>query len=380
MRPFFAEYHQKFREEVRQFALKELAPLSRTAEENETFPRQLWKTLGQSGYLGIRFPRAYGGMGEGMVTYCIFMEEINKVSAGLAAGIGLQAGMAVLPVYLFGNEDQRQRWLVPAIQGEKVSAFALSEPGAGSDAAGIKCSAERDGDQYVINGTKLFITNGGIADFVVVAAKTDPAKGAKGITLFVVEKGAPGFIQGRKLPKMATRASETAELHFDRCRIPAENRLSEEGVGFVHLMNSLNEGRLSCAASALGVASAAFNDALEYSKKRKAFGQVIGTFQAIQFSFADMSMDIEAGALLTYSGAWKADQGLEYTLEASWAKLYTSEMVQRVATKALQVFGGYGFIRDYPMERYYREARLWELVEGTSEIQRLIISRRLGLK
>ena len=380
MDPYFTEEHRNFREEVHRFALRELAPLSDAAEENETFPKQLWKTLGQTGYLGIRFPKEYGGMGEGLVTYCIFIEEMNKVSAGLSAGIGLQAGMATLPVYLFGDEEQRQRWLVPAIRGEKISAFGLTEPGTGSDAGNIQCSAKNDGKGYVINGTKLFITNGGIADFVVVAAKTDPSKGVKGITLFVVEKGTPGFTPKRKLRKMATRGSETAELLFEDCRVPHKNRLGEEGVGFIHLMKSLNEGRLSCAASALGIATSAFDEALAYAKNRQAFGQRIGTFQAIQFYFADMSMEIEAGRLLTYSGAWKADQGMDYTLEASWAKLYTSEMVQRVANKAVQVFGGYGFIRDFPVERYYREARLWEIVEGTSEIQRLIISRRLGLR
>ena len=233
---------------------------------------------------------------------------------------------------------------------------------------------------YTLNGRKIFITNGGIADFVVVAAKTAPEKGARGISLFVVERGTPGFIQGRKLKKMATRASETAELIFENCRIPAQNLLGEENVGFVNLMKSLNEGRLSCAASALGIAGAAMEEALKYAKSRKAFGQTIGTFQGIQFSFADMSMDLEASRLLIYYGAWKADQGEDYTLDASRAKLYASEMVQRVTSKALQVFGGYGFLRDYPMERYYREARMWEIVEGTSEIQRMIIARGLGLR
>ena len=380
MEAFFTEKHYRFREEVRLFARKELEPLSAVAEEKETFPEELWRTMGKSGYLGIRFPKEYGGMGEGMVTYCIFIEEMNKVSAGLTAGISLQAGISTLPVYLFGNEKQRQRWLVPAIRGEKVSAFGLSEPGAGSDAAAIETTAQRDGDIYTLNGKKLFITNGGIADFVVVAAKTAPEKGAKGITLFVVEKGAPGFIQGRKLKKLATRASETAELIFENCRIPAQNRLGEENFGFIKLMKSLNEGRLSCAASALGIAEAAMEEALKYAKNRKAFGRTIGTFQGIQFSFADMSVDVEAARLLIYHGAWKADRGEEYTLEASRAKLFASEMVQRVASKALQVFGGYGFLREYPMERYYREARLWEIVEGTSEIQRMIIARGLGLK
>jgi len=380
MEAFFTEKHYRFREEVRLFARKELEPLSAVAEEKETFPEELWRTMGKSGYLGIRFPKEYGGMGEGMVTYCIFIEEMNKVSAGLTAGISLQAGISTLPVYLFGNEKQRQRWLVPAIRGEKVSAFGLSEAGAGSDAAAIETTAQRDGDIYTLNGKKLFITNGGIADFVVVAAKTAPEKGAKGITLFVVEKGAPGFIQGRKLKKLATRASETAELIFENCRIPAQHRLGEENFGFIKLMKSLNEGRLSCAASALGIAEAAMEEALKYAKNRKAFGRTIGTFQGIQFSFADMSVDVEAARLLIYDGAWKADRGEEYTLEASRAKLFASEMVQRVASKALQVFGGYGFLREYPMERYYREARLWEIVEGTSEIQRMIIARGLGLK
>ncbi|MBW1785555.1 MAG: acyl-CoA dehydrogenase family protein [Deltaproteobacteria bacterium] len=380
MDPFFTEKQRLFRQEVRAFAKKELTPFAEAAEETETFPMELWKILGQSGYLGIRFPEEYGGMGEGLVSYCIFIEEMNRVSAGLTAGIGLQAGMATLPVYLFGNEDQRQQWLVPAIRGEKVSAFALTEPGAGSDAANIACTAKREGDDYVINGTKLFITNGGIADFVVVAAKTDPSKGVKGITLLVVEKGTSGFAVVRKLRKMATRGSETAELSFKDCRVPGRNRLGQEGVGFVNLMKSLNEGRLSCAASALGIAHSAFNEALNYAKRRKAFGKSIGALGAIQSYLANMSMDIEAGRLLTYNGAWMADQEQEYTKEASWAKLYTSEMVQRVANKAVQVFGGYGFIRDYAVERHYREARLWEIVEGTSEIQRLIIARNLGLK
>lgn len=380
MDSFFTAKHYAFREEVRAFARRELEPLSAEAEETETFPMGLWKTLGDSGYLGIRFPGEYGGMGEGMVTYCIFIEEMNRVSAGLTAGISLQAGISTLPVYLFGDEEQRQRWLVPAIRGEKVSAFGLTEPSAGSDAAAIETTAVRSGDSYTLNGRKIFITNGGIADFVVVAAKTALDKGARGISLFVVEKGTPGFIQGRKLKKMATRASETAELFFENCRIPAENRLGDENVGFVNLMKSLNEGRLSCAACAQGIAGAAMEEALKYAKTRKAFGQTIGTYQAIQFSFADMSMDLEASRLLIYHGAWKADQGEDYTMEASRAKLYSSEMVQRVTSKALQVFGGYGFLRDYPMERYYREARMWEIVEGTSEIQRMIQARGLGLR
>lgn len=372
--------HQKFRKEVREFAVKELKPLAAAAEESETFPKELWKTMGKSGYLGIRYPKEYGGMGEGMTMHCIYIEEMNKVSAGLTAGIGLIGGVATLPVYLMGSEEQKQRWLVPTLRGEKVSAFGLTEPGAGSDAAAIECTARKEGDSYVINGTKLFITNGGYGDFVIVAAKTDPKKGAKGITLFVVEKGTPGFVQSRKLKKLATRGSETAELHFENCRVPAQNRLGEENVGFINLMKSLNEGRLACAAAALGIASVALDEALQFAKTRRAFGQAIGSFQGIQFSFADMSMDLEAGRLLTYSGCWKADQGHEYTIEASWAKLYTSEMVKRVTDKALRVFGGRGFLRDFPMERYYREAALWELVEGTSEVQRIIIARGLGLK
>jgi len=375
----FEQKHVRFREEIRQFALEKLKPLAEEAEETETFPKELWKTMGKSGYLGIRYPKKYGGMGEGMVTNCIYIEEMNKVSAGLAAGIGLMGNVATLPIYLLGNEEQKQRWLVPALRGEIVSAFGLTEPGAGSDAAGIECSARKTGGSYVLNGTKLFITNGGYADIVIVAAKTNPQKGAKGISLFVVEKGTPGF-QGRKLKKMATRGSETAELTFENCRVPVQNRLGEEDVGFINLMKALNEGRLACAASALGIASAAFAEALQFAKSRKAFGKTIGSFQGMQFCFADMSMDLEAGRLLIYNGAWKGDQGQEYTLEAAWAKLYTSEMVKRVTSKALQVFGGRGFLRDYPMERFYREAAMWEIVEGTSEIQRIIIARGLGLK
>lgn len=375
----FDEKNIKFREEVRQFALEKLKPLAEEAEETETFPKHLWKTMGESGYLGIRYPKKYGGMGEGMVTNCIYIEEMNKVSAGLAAGIGLMGNVATLPIYLLGNEEQKQRWLVPALRGEMVSAFGLTEPGAGSDAASIECKARRSGDSYVLNGTKMFITNGGYADIVIVAAKTDSKKGAKGITLFVVEKGTPGF-QGRKLKKMATRGSETAELKFADCQVSVQNRLGEENVGFINLMKSLNEGRLAVASSALGIASAALEEALQFAKSRKAFGKTIGSFQGMQFSFADMSMDLEAARLLTYNAAWKADQGREYTMEAAWAKLYTSEMVKRVTSKALQVFGGRGFLRDYPMERFYREAAMWEIVEGTSEIQRIIIARGLGLR
>jgi len=371
--------HIKFREEIRQFALKNLKPLAADAEETETFPKELWKIMGKSGYLGIRYPKKYGGLGEGLVANCIYIEEMNKVSAGLAAGIGLMGNVATLPIYLLGSEEQKQRWLVPALRGELVSAFGLTEPGAGSDAAGIECSARKTENCYILNGTKIFITNGGYADIVIVAAKTNPQKGAKGISLFVVEKGTPGF-QGKKLKKMATRGSETAELMFDNCRVPLHNILGEEDVGFINLMKSLNEGRLACAASALGIASAAFAEALQFAKERRAFGKMIGSFQGMQFAFADMSMDLEAGRLLTYHGAWKGDQGHEYTMEAAWAKLYTSEMVKRVTSKALQVFGGRGFLRDYPMERFYREAAMWEIVEGTSEIQRIIIARGLGLR
>lgn len=375
----FKEEHKMLREAIRNFAEKEIAPLVEEAETKEKFPLELFPKMGSLGYLGIRYPAKYGAAEMGKVGECIVVEEVARICGGISAGLMIQSGMGTSLISDYGSEEQRLKYLVPAIKGQRIGAFALTEPDAGSDAAAIQTRAVKDNNSYILNGTKTFITNGPICDFAAVAAYTDKSKGPRaGVSVFIVERGTPGFT-GRKLYKMGNRSAETGELTLDNCHIPRENLIGEEGKGFPYLMAGLGGGRVSHAARSLGVATAAFEASLKYAQERVQFGQPIGKFQTIAFKLARMAMEMEAAKWLTYYSAWLYDKKAKYMKQAAMAKLFASEMVVNVTNEACQIHGGYGYMMDYPVQRYYRDARLYPITEGTSEIQQLVISRELGL-
>lgn len=376
---FLTSDHLLFRDSLREFVEREVAPVADALDEKETFPWELFCRLAKLGYLGVRFPEEYGGSGGDNVMYCLLCEELARGWLSLAAGVAAQTSIGTMPILRSGTEEQKRKYLPPAIRGEKVAAFALSEPGAGSDVAAIHTTAVRDGDSYVLNGSKTFTTNGPVADFLVVAAKTQPEAGIKGISLFVVEAETPGFIRGKKLKKLGTWASETGELFFEECRVPAETLLGEEGRGFINLMQTLTEGRVMTASLAIGIARAALEAALAYAKERVQFGQPIGKFQGMQFRLADMATELEAAKHLVYHAARLSDKGAPFGKEASMAKLFATEVANRLTSEASVVFGGYGYMMEYPVQRYFRDARFLLYGEGTSDIQRIIIARELGL-
>ncbi len=374
----FTEEQNMFRDTVVEFGKREIEPLIEEYEKKEEFPKELFPKLGEMGFLGIVFPEEYGGVGLDKVTECIFAEEMGRINAGIAMCVNAHTGLALFPIYKFGTEDQKQRYLVPGIAGQKIGALGLTEPNAGSDARSIRTQAVKQGSKYILNGTKTWITNGCMADFAVVAAYTDKSKRGEGISLFIVERGFPGFKVGNKIHKLGHKTADTGELIFDNCEVPEENLLVGEG-GFDRAMATLLGARITHAAKSVGMARAAFEYALQYSKEREAFGRPICKFQAISFKLADMAVKIETAKLLVYKAAWLYSQGKRCVKEASMAKLYASEVVQWVATEAVQVLGGYGYGVEYPVERYYRDAKLASITEGTSEIQHIIIARELGL-
>lgn len=375
----FSEEQELFRKTVSKFANKEVAPLVDELEQREEFPAGILKRMGELRFLGIPYPEKYGGSGGDVVTLCIFLEEIACVSATVATATAVQINGVAAPVFLFGTEDQKEKFLVPSIKGEKIGAIAMTEPEAGSDSSSIRTSAKKVADGYVIDGTKIFCTNAGIADLLFVTAVTDRKKGVKGISIFVIERGTPGLIVGKTIKKLGLHGVGTYEVAFEECRLGSDTVLGEEDKGFYNLMKSVERNRIGVAAIAVGLARAAFDHALRHAKERIQFGKPIGAFQGIQFMLADMAMEIEMATLMTYKAAWMDDQGMRCNKEASIAKLNASQMVNRVAYNALQVFGGYGYMTEYPLERYFRDARAFEIFEGTSEIQRVIISRELGL-
>ena len=375
----FSEDQELFRRTASQFARKEVAPLVEELEQREEFPVELLKRMGELGFLGIPYPEKYGGSGGDVVTLCIFLEEIAYVSATVAGAAVVQINGVAAPVFLFGTEDQKEKYLIPSIRGEKIGAIAMTEPDAGSDVASIRTSAKKVADGYVIDGTKIFCTNAGIADLLFVTAVTDRKKGVKGISVFVVETGTLGVTVGKNIKKLGLHGVGTYEVAFEGCRVEPCSLLGEEDKGFYNLMKSVERNRIGVGAIAVGLSRAAFDHALQHARERIQFGKPIGKFQGIQFMLADMAMEIELATLMTYKAAWMDDQGMRCNKEASIAKLYASQMVNRVAYNALQVFGGYGYMTEYPLERYFRDARVFEIFEGTSEIQRVIISRELGL-
>ncbi|MFI5118236.1 MAG: acyl-CoA dehydrogenase [Terriglobales bacterium] len=362
---------------VRDFAEREIAPNVMKWDEPGTFPLETVKELGKLGLMGTIFPTEYGGAGMGYVEYVTAIEELSRVDGSVGIIVAAHTSLCSNHIFIAGNEEQRRKYVPKLATGEFIGAWGLTEPGAGSDAGGARCSAVRRGNNWVLNGTKTFITNGHYADVAVVVAVTDRTAHTHGLSAFVVEKGTKGFRSGKKENKLGLRASDTSELIFEDCEIPAENLLGQEGHGFVDAMKILDGGRISIAALGLGIAQGAYEAALKYSKERKQFGQPISQFQAIAFKLADLATEIDAARLLTHRAAAMKDAGMKTTLESSMAKLYASEVAVKCANEGVQIHGGYGFIKDYPAEKFYRDVKLCTIGEGTSEIQRLVIARQI---
>jgi len=373
----FNEEQHMMRRMVRDFAEKEIAPFIPVMEETEQFPRHIVKKMGEMGLMGIPVPEEWGGVGADFVSYILAINEISKVSATLGVILSVHTSVGTNPILHFGTQEQKQAYVAKLATGEFLGAFALTEPHAGSDASSIRTTAVRKDDAYVLNGNKVFITNGGEADTYIAFAVTDPGKGAKGISAFIVEKDTPGLVVGKKEKKMGLHGSNTTELIFENAIVPAANLLGQEGEGFTIAMANLDKGRIGIAAQALGIAEAALQYATEYARERKQFGQPIGKIQAVGFKLADMATKAEAARLLVYRAAWLCSQGLPCTKEASMAKLFASDAAMKLATEAVQIFGGYGYTREYPVERLFRDAKITQIYEGTNEIQHLVITKQL---
>ncbi len=373
------EEQNLIREMVRSFAENEVAPSAALRDEEESFDRELmFDKLAELGLTGIVFPEEYGGAGSDYISYAIAVEELSRICASTGVTLSAHLSLCANPIYLFGTEDQKQKYLTPLATGEKMGAFGLTEPAAGSDAGGTKATAMREGSEWILNGTKIFITNGGEAETYVVTARTDKdAKKHHGISAFIVEKGTPGFSFGKKEQKMGIRSSPTMELVFENCSIPAENLLGEEGEGFKVAMKTLDGGRIGIASQALGIAQGALDEAVRYAKERKQFDVPISKFQGVQFQLADMATQTNAARFLVYNAAYRASAGLSYSQESAMAKLMASETAMRLTTQAVQILGGYGYTREYPVERMMRDAKITEIYEGTSEIQRIVIGSAL---
>ncbi|MDH3808362.1 MAG: acyl-CoA dehydrogenase [Desulfuromonadales bacterium] len=363
------------RETVRSFAENEVAPSAAERDENERFDRELmFDKVAELGLAGIVFPEEYGGAGGDYISYAIAVEELSRVCASTGVTLSAHLSLGANPVWMFGTEEQKMNFLIPMAEGTKLGAFALTEPSAGSDAGGTRTFAVRDGEEWILNGSKVFITNGGDAETYIVFARTDKdAQKHHGISAFIIDKDTPGFSFGKKEMKMGIRSSLTCELVFENCRIPADRLLGKEGEGFKIAMKTLDGGRIGIAAQALGIAQGAYEAAIDYSRERKQFEQPIASFQGVQFILADMALRIEASRLLVYQSAWRASAGLSYGKESAMAKLSASETAMWVTTKAVQVHGGYGYTREFPVERMMRDAKITEIYEGTSEVQRVVI-------
>ena len=359
---------------VREFAEAELRPVAKELDETGRFPSAILRKAGELGLTGISVGESHGGAGMDHLCYCIALEEIARVCASTSVILSVQNSLYCGAVDHFGTEEQKSRFLVPFARGERIGCYALTEPHAGSNAAALKTKAVRKGDLYVVNGTKAWITNGGVADAGVVFVNTQPEKAEKGITALVIEKGTRGFSIGKEEKKLGIHATACTELVFTDCEVPAQNRLGEEGEGYKIALATLDSGRIGIASQAVGIAQGAFEAALSYARQRQAFGVPIAEFQAIQFMLADMATEIDAARLLARRAAWKQDSGARFSMEASIAKLFASEMATRVTHKAIQIHGGNGYSSEYPVERAYRDARITEIYEGTSEIQRLVIA------
>ncbi|MEI4801079.1 acyl-CoA dehydrogenase AcdA [Bacillus sp. FJAT-51639] len=372
-----SEEHEMIRKMVRDFARNEVAPTAAERDEEERFDRALFDQMAELGLTGIPWPEEYGGIGSDYLAYVIAVEELSRVCASTGVTLSAHTSLAGWPIFKFGTEEQKQKYLRPMAEGKKIGAYGLTEPGSGSDAGGMKTTAKRDGNHYILNGSKIFITNGGIADIYVVFALTDPESKQRGTSAFIVESSTPGFSVGKKESKLGIRSSPTTEIIFEDCRIPAENLLGEEGQGFKIAMQTLDGGRNGIAAQAVGIAQGALAAAADYAKERQQFGKPIAAQQGIGFKLADMATGVEAARLLTYQAAWLESEGLPYGKESAMSKLFAGDTAMKVTTEAVQVFGGYGYTKDYPVERFMRDAKITQIYEGTQEIQRLVISRML---
>ena len=372
--------HEMARTLFREFAEKEVKPLAAEIDQTERFPTETVEKLKKYGFLGIPFPREVGGQGCDTLTYVLCIEELSKVCATTGVIVSAHTSLGTDPIKKFGTPEQQEKYLKKLASGEYLGAFALTEPGAGTDASGQQTKAVLVGDHYVLNGSKIFITNGGQADTYIVFAMTDKSKGTKGISAFIVEKGFPGFSIGKKEDKLGIRASSTTELIFENCIVPKENLLGAEGKGFSIAMQTLDGGRIGIAAQALGIAAGALDEAKKYVNERKQFGRPISQFQNTQFVFADLATKVEAARMLVYKAAMAKDTQKRFSVEAAMAKLFAAETAMEVTTKVVQMFGGYGYTRDYPVERMMRDAKITEIYEGTSEVQRMVISGWMGVK
>jgi len=367
----------QLKKSVREFAEREIAPHVMKWDEEGEFPLTVVKELGKLGLLGVIFPAEYGGAGMGYTEYVAAIEELARVDGSVGIIVAAHTSLCSNHIFVAGNEEQKRKYVPKLASGEFIGAWGLTEPGSGSDAGGARCTAIRKGDNWIINGTKTFCTNGHYADVVVVIAVTDKAAHTHGLSAFLVDKGTKGFRPGKKENKLGLRASDTAELIFEDCVVPASHLLGKEGDGFIDAMRILDGGRISIAALSLGIAQGAFDAALKYSKQRKQFGKAISEFQAIQWKLADMATEIDAARLLTMRAAAMKDAGEKTTMESSMAKLFASETAVKCANEGVQIHGGYGFIKDYPAEKFYRDVKLCTIGEGTSEIQRMVIARQL---
>lgn len=372
-----SKQHEMLRQMYREFAEKEVKPLAAEVDEEERFPFETVEKMAKAGFFGIPVPKEYGGEGGDDLGYAMAVEELSRVCATTGVIVSAHTSLCAWPIMTFGTEEQKQKYLVPLAKGEHLGAFGLTEPNAGTDASMQQTTAVLEGDHYVLNGSKIFITNAGKADTYVVMAMTDKSLGTKGITAFIVEKDFRGFSVGLPEKKLGIRGSSTCELIFEDCIVPVENRLGAEGFGFKIAMKTLDGGRIGIASQALGIAQGALDETVAYVKERKQFGRSIAKFQNTQFVLADLANQIEAARLLVYRAAWMKQNGKPYTVAAAHAKLFAAEAAMRVTTKCVQLYGGYGYTRDYPVERMMRDAKITEIYEGTSEVQRMVISGAL---
>lgn len=362
------------RQMVREFAVNEVKPIAAEIDETERFPMENVKKMAELKMMGIPFPKELGGAGGDVLSYIIAVEELSKACATTGVIVSCHTSLCASLIYENGTTEQKEKYLVPLAKGEKIGAFGLTEPGAGTDAAGQQTTAILDGDNYILNGSKIFITNGGVADTFVVFAMTDKSKGTRGISAFIVEKGFKGFSIGKREEKLGIRASSTTELIFENCIVPKENLIGKEGKGFGIAMKTLDGGRIGIAAQALGIAEGAYEEAVKYMKERKQFGKPLSAFQGLQWMIAEMETKIEAAKLLVYKAAWLKQNKLPYSVNAAKAKLFAAEVAMDVTTKAVQIHGGYGYTKEYPVERMMRDAKITEIYEGTSEVQKMVIA------
>jgi butyryl-CoA dehydrogenase len=372
--------HEMLRQMYRDFAQNEIKPIAAEIDEEERFPWETVKKMGQLGMMGVYFPKEYGGAGADVLAYAMCVEEIGKVCGSTSIVVSSHTSLCCAPIYEFGTEAQKRKYLPDLLQGKKVGAFGLTEPSAGTDASGVQTTAVLDGDHYILNGSKIFITNGGAAQVYVIFAMTDRSQGSRGISAFIVERDFPGFSVGREEKKMGIRGSSTTELVMEDCIVPKENLLGKEGQGFKIALHTLDGGRIGVAAQALGIGEGAIDEALQYVQERVQFGKRISQFQWTQFQLADMATKMQAAQYLVYAAACAKQDGIDYSQQAAMAKLFASEAASDVTRRVVQLFGGYGFTREYPVERMMRDAKITEIYEGTSEAQRMVIAKYLGVK